>query len=64
LGRDVAGLQQPQPAYLRSHFLLARGYDLYWLLAHAEQKAIFWQTGRSEDYFILAHPGLPKSGGD
>ena len=38
------------PFLFAAIFLLAAaGMTLYWLLAYAEQKAIFWQTGRSED---------------
>lgn len=38
------------PFLFAAIFLLAAaGMTLYWLLAYAEQKAIFWQTGRSDD---------------
>jgi len=38
------------PYLFAAIFLLAAaGMTLFWLLAYAEQKAIFWQTGRSED---------------
>ncbi len=38
------------PYLFAAIFLLAAaGMTLFWLLAYLEQKAIFWQTGRSED---------------
>ena len=38
------------PYLFAAIFLLAAaGMTLYWLVASAEQKAIFWQAGRSEE---------------